>query len=495
MNERWVLGELESLKRQTNAQARGYSFQKLIRRIFEAKHFRVVNEPGTARPRRSDLLATRGDERYLVEAKWRRGPANSSDIDSLFTRLDSTESSVTGLLVSYAGFTSEVIKRVEENSQRPVLLLSGSELEDTLRRNSDFIRLLRKKKEELLVHRKALLDSKPGRKPKYLGINPDDLPSTTSEFLYPDGRRSRWLTSGGGFGAFAFLPEMPDIDWTAGGGFGVSLDFTVEIWDQNDFFGLMLQLSKLGWLTDQASWSIQQATTNWHGLGARTLVEALQGWRERYGSLDTHHDSEELCYFDTFDDGWYTLTVAISADESRIIRHADFSFQLVGIPLDQKPLHELCERIDALSPVSFRPKNKKSVSRGRPRQAGKLPVVHPIAYVIETSDSDIPGDKEWITGIVIENPFLTSSNLSRNEIPGWVPNMLSHSQYLICRLSSWHTADDLKALYKLREIESSWSSDALVVRPVADWPDVPNKAFRPRDVPPKSVKLATTKDS
>lgn len=454
----------------------------------------MVNEPGTARPRRSDLLATRGDEQYLIETKWRKDSANIDDVASLFDRLYAAPSSVIGILVSYSGFSNEVLNRVIEESQRPVLLVSGGELESTLGRDGDFIRLLRKKKEELLVNRRVLLDSKPGRRSKNLAINPDDLPSTTSEFLYPGGRRSRWITSGGRFGKFAFLPEMPDIDWTAGGGFGVSADFTVPIWDQNEFFGLMMQLSKLGWLTDQASWSIQQATTNWHGFGARTLYEALQAWRDRYNNLDMHH-TEELCYFDTFDDGWYTLTAAISADETRIIRHADFSFQLVGIPLDQKPLHELCERIGVPFPVSFRPKNEKSVSRGRPRPAEKLPIVHPIAYVIETSDSDIPGDEEWVVGIVIENPFLTSSKFNRNKIPEWVPDMLSDSQYLVCRLGSWHTADNMKPLYELREIESSWSSDALVVHPVADWPDVPNGTFRHPDITPKSVKLAITKDS
>jgi hypothetical protein len=122
--------------------------------------------------------------------------------------------------------------------------------------------------------------------------------------------------------------------------------------------------------------------------------------------------------------------------------------------------------------------------------------------VIETSESDIPGDEEWAVGIVIENPFQISSKFRRNEVPKWVPNMLSDSQYLICSLGSWHTADNMKPLYELREIESSWSSDALVVRPVADWPDVPNETFghldgtfRHPDIPPKSVKLTITKDS
>jgi hypothetical protein len=153
------------------------------------------------------------------------------------------------------------------------------------------------------------------------------------------------------FGRFSFVLELPDIDWVPSRGFGVVVDLAVESWDQDEFLGRLLQLSQLGWLSEQSSWSIQQAATNWHGFGARSLCEALQGWKERYQGVEVHH-TEELCYFDSFDDGWYTLTAGISARESRrVLTQAELSFQLIGMPLDTEPFREMCKAMGNKEPV------------------------------------------------------------------------------------------------------------------------------------------------
>ena len=64
--------EFESLKQRTDAHRRGYDFQPFVGRIFQAKHFRVEKKPRAAKPRQVDLFATRGDEVYLIETKWRK---------------------------------------------------------------------------------------------------------------------------------------------------------------------------------------------------------------------------------------------------------------------------------------------------------------------------------------------------------------------------------------------------------------------------------------
>jgi hypothetical protein len=57
--------------------------------------------------------------------------------------------------------------------------------------------------------------------------------------------------------------------------------------------------------------------------------------------------------------------------------------------------------------------------------------------------------------------------------------MLSDSEYLICRLRNWHLVDNPKSRYELWEFESAWTSDALIVRPLADWPDEPGEELAP----------------
>jgi hypothetical protein len=461
--------EFALLKQRTDAIKRGFDFESFVGRMFHAKNFRVEKKARTAKPRQVDLFATRGNEVYLIETKWRKDSANINDVDALFTRLEAVQSSVTGILVSYAGFTDQVVAQVKQKANRPILLLSGLEIENTLGWSGDFLKLLRDKKEALLVHREVLLDSEPKRKDKAPKIKPSDLPPSRTEFLYPDGLRSSWFTSGGGFGMFTFVPEMPDIDWVTAGGSGVSIDIAVSVDGQNGLLEVIHQMAEMGWVSTNGSWSIQQATANWHGFGTKALCEALQGWAKRYEGLETHH-SEEVCYFDEIDDGFYTLTASISADKRRSIWHAELSFQLVGIPLDTKPMQELCKQFGIHERINFRPRNEKSVNRSRPPRNAKRRQVKPIAFVVASPDPEMLGDEEWIVGIVIKNPFIVKEGSKRKPWPKWAPDMLRDSQYLICSLRSWHQVASIgKYRYEFWDIESSWTSDALLVRALTDW--------------------------
>ncbi len=461
--------EFESLKQRTDAQQRGYDFQPFVGRLFQAQHFRVERKARAAKPRQVDLFATRGDEVYLIETKWRKDPAHIGDIDSLFTRLKAVPPSVTGLLVSYAGFTNEVLQRVKEESHRPVLLISGVELEAAIGWSGSFIGLLRRKKESLLVHRNVLIETEPPRRGTTRKVKPTDLPASKSEFLFPNGDRYPILWSGGGFGKFSFVSEMPDIDWHSSGGWGVTVDIAVPLQGQNDFLGLIQTMAQMGWVSTNGNWSLQQATRNWHGFGTETLCEALQSWKERYKGLETHH-TEELCYFDEIEEGFYTLTAAISADSRRIGWRAELSFQLVGIPLDIKPLQELCTRLGIHESIHFRPRNEKSVTRSRPPRNSNRRQVIPIAFVVDRPDSEMLNDEEWVVGIATANPFFVNEASKPKPWPKWVPDMLRDSEYLICSLRSWHQVDSIgNYSYEFWDFESSWTSDALVVRALADW--------------------------
>jgi hypothetical protein len=367
------------------------------------------------------------------------------------------------------GFTKDVVTQVRNRSDRPVLLVSGLEIENALGWGGSFLKLLRDKKQALLVNREVLLDEAPKRRTNTTKIKPSDLPSSPTEFLFPDGHRSSWFTSGGDFGMFTFVLELPDIDWVTAGGSGVSVDIEVSVDGQNGLLEAIHQMAEMGWVSTGGFWSIQQATANWHGSGAQTMCEALQGWAARYEGLETHH-SEELCYFDEIEDGFYTLTASISADKRRSIWHTDLSFQLVGIPLDTKPLQELCKQFGIHEHINFRPRSESSVIRSRPPGNVKRRPVKPVAYVVAAPDSELIGDGEWIVGIVIENPFVATEGSKRKPWPKWVPDMLGDSEYLICSLRSWHQVTNIeKYTYELWDFESAWTSDALVVRATADW--------------------------
>jgi hypothetical protein len=223
-----------------------------------------------------------------------------------------------------------------------------------------------------------------------------------------------------------------------------------------------------------------------------TLVDALRSWKRRYKALETHH-TEELCYVDECEDGFSTLVAQLSADSRRIVWRVEISFQLRGVPLDTGPYRELCDHFGLSDPVYFRPRKEESRIFGRP--SGKLPVVKPVAHVVDV-ERIFPDDDEWVAGIVVENPFFLRqeeervlapdapagdegvvlvevSPRRRNRVPKWVPHLVTDSQYLVCALRSWHTLDNPKPVYELWDFESAWTSNALVVRALADWPDEP----------------------
>jgi hypothetical protein len=460
--------QLRRLKELQNHQKRGYEFQDFVGSLFKYRHFNVMLSPGTAKPRQTDLLAQRGSDSYLIETKWRSSKANINDIDSLYNRLDAAPAAVVGLMVSYAGFTEEAIKKVELRSDRPVVLLTGEELEKLVKWDGDLVQLMSQKKTALLAHRRAVFSgARRGR--GNLTSKRGEFTVASAEYAYLDGTRAKWISAGGRFGEFTFAQELPDTDWVPGEGRSVALDIAVPVFDERGIVTLLHHLSDMGWATGSARWSIQQTATNWHGIGTNDFAEALQGWRARYKGIDTHH-SEEFCYFDKCDGGFYSLTAKVSAYDDRSASYAALSFQLTGIPLDSDPLKELCRRFDVSEPCYFRPLKRKSVVR-RWNLPGPFCIpLEPVAFIVERDN--VFGDKrDWVRGLVAKNPFYLPDSPLNARVPDWIPAHVFNSEVLICDLRSWHLLSGPKQRYELWGCESARTADAVIVHPIAEWPD------------------------
>jgi hypothetical protein len=458
VRELWRLKELKDYRR------RGYDFEEFAASLFRRRHFRVVLSPGTARPRQTDLLATRGGDAYLIETKWRSSRANINDIDSLFSRLEAAPSAIVGLMISFSGFTASAIEKVEQRSERPVLLITGDELEQLVYWDEDVVHLLSRKKAFLLTHRKALFVTSRRQRSS---TPPDRLAAALTEFVFPDGRRAKWIAGQGDFGEFTFVQELPDIDWDPVDGRGVTLDMPVPIHDEGDILSLLQHLSNMGWASDCARWNIQQSSINWHGLGASEFAEALTGWQERHEGIPTHH-SEEFCYFDKCDDGFYCLTANISAHEDRSTRYAMLSFQLTGIPLDIDSYKELSRTFDIGYQCYFRPMKRRSVKRKwNLADPYRIPL-EPVAFLVE-KDRIFNDDREWTRGIAAKNPFYSPESTLAERKPHWLPSHIFDSELLICDLRSWHPLTDPPPSYELWGCESARTADAVIVRPIAEW--------------------------
>jgi hypothetical protein len=106
------------------------------------------------------------------------------------------------------------------------------------------------------------------------------------------------------------------------------------------------------------------------------------------------------------------------------------------------------------------------------------PIVTPVAFIVEENEweenpedegKEHPKDLEWVSGIVVKNPFYPSGRTENGSGSDWLPNMQSESEYLICNLRSWHPLSNPRSTYRQWNSESAWTSDALVVRPLVDW--------------------------
>lgn len=152
------LGEqLKALDKDTDAHGRGLRFEGVIADLFRANRFEVRVNPGMAQPRQTDLLAVRGNDRYLIECKWRSSKADIDDIDGLRARLRRTFAA-TGLMISMEGFSGTAISGVSIHRDQPILLMSGAELRGLGWRHSNLLEMLWRKREALLTDGRAIVD-------------------------------------------------------------------------------------------------------------------------------------------------------------------------------------------------------------------------------------------------------------------------------------------------------------------------------------------------
>lgn len=178
------------------------------------------------------------------------------------------------------------------------------------------------------------------------------------------------------------------------------------------------------------------------------------------------HHTEQLVYQDLTAEGFYTLGLDISADANRRVWHAEISMRLIGVPLDRGPVEELCRTLDVRALTHFRPLEGRAINLLSLRGG---PPVQPKAYLVQyQADISDPDEREWVRGIVVDNPFRGCDDDSTLRAADLHP--LCESGLLVCNLRSWHPLAQQKDHYELELVESAWTSAGLVVRIRADWP-------------------------
>ncbi|MGW1160521.1 restriction endonuclease [Streptomyces sp. NPDC002519] len=457
-----LLQEFHGLRSSSNAHQRGHKLEELLERAFTKAHYRVIHNAGIAKPRQTDFAVTSRSERYLVEAKWEKGPIDVSVVGGIRDRMSRTDASVVGVLMTVSDINSEAAQDIVVRRDRGlVLVFNEPDILKVLDDPHELERLLRHKHDELVIHGRLDRGVRPGEKVAKPVRRRKSLPGSHFKLIDKAHRPMPWFAGPGGFSPTVFALGLPDVDWVPGSGSGVSLDMSVSAWNQPELFDLLHELSETGWMTSQAHWSIKQHGCNWHGTGSLPFVEALKQWKRRTEDLRDPHHSEEFAYFDTCDGGFYTISGSLSAGRERQLLRCNVSFQLSGIPLDPGPLQHLYARFEVPRRGHFRPLLERSIARGWIRSRVPLDVV---GYVTEP---DLYGhyNDDWVVGIIVGNPFFNSVIDSPE---GW-PSQLSESGVLVCDLRSHHLLSEPREAYELVSFEHAWTSDAQVLRLSADW--------------------------
>jgi hypothetical protein len=269
--------EFEALLGLEDPQRRGYRLETLVAKLFRQAHFEVDVDPPAAAPRQTDLLA-RGDQAvYLIETRWRGRPAGSKDVDDLHARLKRTPSRVEGILVSVEGFTPQATKLIEESRhERLVIPIDADGLREFLNDPRGLPMYLQLKRDSLVVYGSV------AHEPESASASAQELPSAGLSILHLEDGALAYVSGGGSYSGLTFYRELPDIDWVAADGYGVTCDLQLAAQSEGQLLGVIQELSEIGWAGTEGQWTITQSERVWHGFGTRdpsvvSLIELLQG--------------------------------------------------------------------------------------------------------------------------------------------------------------------------------------------------------------------------
>jgi len=465
-----------------NPQLRGIQFQDLLRQVLIESRFEVHQNPHVAKPRQSDLLATKDDLDFLIEAKWLTRKIDASDIDDLRIRLQRTPANVIGCLFSMSAYAPTAIKAVEADRQREILLFRPQEVEN-LPRGKNVDELIKRKRKAFRIDGKVWFAGQQGQR------------NHGSKFPFPTNHRSLHVSGNLASCVFCratntdivFTPHTLDFTWGYSGK-GVELSLTPEIEtiaDLREFFALLH--NQLG-LSEEGSFTIAQTNCNWHGVGIENFLKEAERWNERYeeGKLDRIHHSEDLHYFDECHSGLLLLTVRQRVGDREHLRlHGSrLEIRLPGVPVDPRPFANICEKVRETLPI-FSPLDDKEREFTHLRDGESLQA---LGQVISTGWRD----DEAVCGLIVKNPFFENkSAIPQGKLKYSPFQFLDAPEYLVCDMADWHDVGDVIDHYRLIRLEAIQISDTIVVHPVCTWDNIIKRQKTIKQQSPGELLLST----
>lgn len=132
------------MKTNPDIQARGYEFQTFLENLFKLWALNARRAFGTTGEEIDDSFEI-DNEIYLLEAKWRKKPVETSDLLIFSSKIGNKSEWTKGIFISVNGFRDSAIENFTMGRKLNLIAMSGKEIELEISAKEDLISLLRKK--------------------------------------------------------------------------------------------------------------------------------------------------------------------------------------------------------------------------------------------------------------------------------------------------------------------------------------------------------------
>ena len=215
-------------------------------------------------------------------------------------------------------------------------------------------------------------------------------------------------------------------------------------------------------VADEGSFAIHQRTAGWYGFGLDHLISAVRGQKSRYQELkwpDYHH-SEEIAYIDRLEHGGLMCLTSRQSTGKDHLHSTYIEIFLPGIPVDMSSIRRLCALTHNSTAILA------SVNENPVKTLTFRPKIEVEAEATIVSHSN---GREWVSGVIVKNPFLKIGFPSGDNPPVRSPfTLLTKHDFIVCALPHWH-GPGLMERYHLRYAEACWIEHIPGFYIACDW--------------------------
>ena len=141
----------QKMHSQSDRQRRGYAFEKLLTAMFRLAELEYNGSYKTETDQ-VDGAVTLDAFTYLIEARWRQGPAADTDLGAFAHKVERRIDATRGLFISMAGFRNEAVSLYRRAKDNRLVLVDGADIAWILEGRADLTEVLRAKVRAASVH-------------------------------------------------------------------------------------------------------------------------------------------------------------------------------------------------------------------------------------------------------------------------------------------------------------------------------------------------------